>query len=40
MIDVATVLHQHYAIAVATVTDAARGLVAETFIATSTSGAR
>jgi hypothetical protein len=40
MIDVATVLHQHYAIAVTAVTDAARGLVAETFIATSTSGAR
>ena len=40
MIDVATILHHHYAIPVTAVAVASRGLVAETFIATSPSGAR
>ena len=40
MIDIATVLHQHYAIPVMAVTVASRGLVAETFIATGVAGAR
>lgn len=40
MIDVATVLYQHYAIPVMAVTVASRGLVAETFIASGVAGAR